>query len=100
MLSSFVKGTTETCCGFKTFQATDGRVPLLDATVVLLQTIIEGCVGPMRHLTSHGFAYGTGRATMSVCRDLFWSRANNGNGLLKEPFCSIPLSFLAQPRIN
>src|SRR5258708_588596 len=26
--------------------------------------------------------------------------ANNGNGLLKEPFCSIPISFLAQPRIN
>ncbi len=37
---------------------------------------------------------------MSVCCDRLWRMTNHRYGLLEKLLCGIPISFLAQPRIN
>jgi hypothetical protein len=49
-VASFVKGTTETGSRVNVSETMHGVRALLDSSMVLLQAIIEVCVGSMEHL--------------------------------------------------
>jgi hypothetical protein len=75
-------------------------VPLFDATMILLQPIIEILVRPMVDLASHRFTNGSRIRRMTISCGLFWHMANYSDCLLEELFCSAHISLLAQSRID
>jgi hypothetical protein len=70
-------------------------MPLLDASMILLDTIIQVHMCAMNRLISKGFTYGTGIGAMSVRRDRRWSMSNTCDCSREERFCRIHISFLA-----
>ena len=51
-LAYFIEGATEARCRGHASEPTHGVIALFHATVILLQSIIEIAVGPMRDLTA------------------------------------------------
>jgi hypothetical protein len=51
-LAHFIKSATKACCRGRTSEPTHRVIALLDATVVLLQSIVEIAIGPVEHVTA------------------------------------------------
>ena len=77
-----------------------GRIPLLDPSMVLLQTMIEGCVGLMVDDAAQSFSHRSWRGSMSVRCHLFCSRATHCESLFENLLGRLHIAFLAQAGIN
>jgi len=67
-----------------TLPPTHGGIALLDATVILLQSIVEGAVGPVKHVTAQGLADGTRVGVMPIGCHPFWGVTNHIDGLRRS----------------
>jgi len=77
-----------------------GVVALFDATVILLESIVEIVVGPVEHITAKGLADRTWVGVMSIGRHPLWCVTNHIDSLLeKAPGC-LGNSLLTQPGVN
>lgn len=95
IVTQFVKRTTKTSCRRESSKPAHGIVSLFDASVILLQIIIEVFIRPMLDSVAHDFVYSPWIGTMPVCRDRFWRMANPGNRLLEEPLSRLHISLFA-----
>jgi hypothetical protein len=77
-----------------------GIIPLFDATMILLQRIVEIVVTLMEHVTSKDLANGTWIGAVPIRDDEFWSTTNYFKCLLEKLLCSIHIAFLAYHRVN
>jgi hypothetical protein len=98
-LAHFIKGTAEARCRGEVSKTTHGVIALFDATVVLLQPIVEIGVTPMHDLTAEGLANRTRIGIMPVRRHSLWSMTNGLEGLLEKALGGIQISLLTQTRI-
>ncbi len=99
-LAHFIEGTAEARCRGHADEPTHGVIALLDATVILLQSIVEGAVGPVEHVTAQGLADGTRVGVMPIGRHPFWGVTNHLDGLLEKALSSFHISLLTQQRVN
>jgi len=83
-LAHFIEGAAEARCRGHASEPTHGVITLFDATVVLLQSIIEVPVGPMRDLTAQGLAYGSWIGIMAIGRHSLWGVIDDVDGLLEK----------------
>jgi hypothetical protein len=64
--------------------------------MVLFQAIIEVFAGSMEHLIPQSFTHCSWIGGMPVRCHSFWSVANNGKSVLKEPLGCVHITFLTQ----
>jgi hypothetical protein len=83
-LAHFIEGSTEARSRGHASKPTHRVVTLFDATVILLQSIVQIAVGPVEHLTAQSLANRTGIGMMSICRHPLWSVAYNLDGLRRS----------------
>jgi len=89
-------GTTEASRRFNCSKATHGIVALFDATMVLLQPIIEILIGPMLYAVAHRLAYGPRLRNMPIGCDLIGNMANNDNSLLEKALGCLHIPLLTR----
>jgi hypothetical protein len=77
-----------------------GIVPLFDASVILLQTIVEVLVRPMLDMIAHCLAYSSWIGTIPICRDRLWGMPNPSLRLLEKPLSCLHVPFLTQHGVN
>lgn len=94
-MASFVKRTAETRRCFKGPQATHGIISLFDASVILLQTMIEGRVGSMLDMVAQDLAESPWRGTVPIRCDRRWRMTNPCPRLLEKTLSCLPIPFLA-----
>jgi hypothetical protein len=80
---------------FNCSKATHRVVALFDATVILLQPIIQICTRPMLDMAAHRLAYGSWIRAMPIGGNLIGSLPNHSNSLLEKPLGSFHISLLA-----
>jgi hypothetical protein len=85
IVAQFVESTTKACRRFNGSQATHRIVPLFDATIILLQPMIEIGTRSMLDIAAHCLAYGTRIGNVAISRHLIGNRANHSNCLLEKP---------------
>src|SRR2546421_230615 len=83
-LAHFIEGTAEARGLGHAAEPTHGGIALLDATVILLQSIVEGAVGPVKHVTAQGLADGTRVGVMPIGCHPFWGVTNHIDGLRRS----------------
>ncbi len=93
-LAHFIKGTAEACCRGHTSEPAHGIVALLDPTVVLLQSIVEIAIGPVKHVTTQGLTDRTRVGIMPIGRHPFWVVADDVDSLLEKALGGLPISLL------
>jgi hypothetical protein len=77
-----------------------GIIPLFDATVILLSSIIEVCIRPMLHIFVQHFPYCSWIGGMPIRCDPFRSVTNDSKSLLEEALGRIHIPLFTEPRIN
>ncbi len=83
-LASFIKSATKACCRGHTSEPTHRVIALLDATVVLFQSIIERAIGPVEHVTAHRLADRSWIGAMAIGRHPFWGVADDVDSLRRS----------------
>jgi hypothetical protein len=99
-LTHFIKGPTKASCRWKASKPTHGVVPLFDASVVLLQPIVEIMVASMGNVLAEDLSDGTRVRTVSICGHSLWSIANSLESLAKKALGCIHISLLTEHGIN
>src|SRR5580700_374554 len=97
--AELVETSTETRCGFMTFEAAHRSVSSLDPAMVLLDPIIQILVRPVFHAFVQ---FGPDRAwvtVMTIRRDTRGGDAGHGFGGSKECLCRPHVAVLAQPDV-
>ena len=83
-LAHFIEGAAEARGLGHASEPTHGGIALFDATVILLQSIVEVAVGPVEHVTAQGLADGTRVGVMPIGRHPFWGVSNHIDGLRRS----------------
>jgi hypothetical protein len=93
-LAHFIKSATKACCRGHTSEPTHRVIALLDATVVLLQSIVEIAIGPVEHVTAQGLADRSWIGVMAIGRHPLWGMTNDIDGLLEKALGRLHISLL------
>ena len=83
-LAHFIEGPTEACCRGQTSEPAHRVVALFDATMILLQSVVEIAVASMNDLTAKGLADCTRVGVMSVGCHPLWGVTNHIDGLRRS----------------
>lgn len=86
-LAHFIKGAAEARCRGHACEATHRVITFFDATMVLLQSISERAVGPMRDLTAPGLADGSWIAIMAIGCHPLWGLTDGVDSLRRSKGC-------------
>jgi hypothetical protein len=76
------------------------RVPLFNATMILLQSIVERGVPAVNYGMAQYLADGTRRGVMTIRRDPLGGMANRLEGLLEKSLGRVQISLLTQHGVN
>jgi len=93
-LAHFLEGAAEARGRGHTSEPTHGVIALLDATVILLQSIVEVAVGPVQHVTAQGLTNRTRVGIMPIGRHPFWGVADNVGSLFEKALGRLHVSLL------
>src|SRR5690242_10166289 len=75
-------------------------LPLLDSSMILLQTSIEVFVGSVTHLIAQYFTYCSWIRSVPIRGDSFRSMVNHGKSLSEKLLSGLHISLLTQARIH
>jgi hypothetical protein len=99
-LAHFIEGAAEACCRGYVAEPAHRIVALFDATMVLLQPIVEIRVATVHDLLAKSITDRTRVGVMSIRRHPLWCVTNDSNGLREKAPGGIHIPLLAQHRVN
>jgi hypothetical protein len=100
IVAQFVEGTTEAYRRFNGSKTTHWIVSLFDATMILLQPIIQILTRSMLNIAAHRLSYSSWIGRMTIRRHLVGSMANHSNCLLEKLLGCLHIPLLAQHGIH
>src|SRR5262249_32981727 len=98
--SDLIKDATETCGGGERWGPGHGPVALFNAPMVLRQLLIQGGIGPVRHLLPEGVPEGTRVGVMAIGRDPNGCAPDHRPCGAKKGFGRRQVTRAAAPRID
>jgi hypothetical protein len=97
-VASFIKGSAEASRRLDLSKAAHGGIALFDATVILLDAVVERAVASVNRLVTECLADGTGRGIMPIGRDLLWCMTYDVDSLLEKALGRLPIPLLGSAR--
>ena len=95
-VASFVKDTTETGRRFNASKTTHRIISLFDATMILLDPMVEVLTRPMKDIVAHGLAYRSWIGRMTIGCHLLWRMANHIDSVFEKSLSCLQIALLAQ----
>jgi len=95
-LAHFVKSATKTGCRGKATKPAHGVVALLDATMILLHSIVEVRITAMDDVATKRLADGTRVGIMAIGGHPLRGMTDHLDSLLEKPFRRLHIALFAQ----
>jgi hypothetical protein len=95
-LTHFIESATEARCRCEASKPTHGIGALLNATVVLLQSLGEILITSMEHVIAKDLADRTWGRTVPIRDHALWSMTDRLKGVLEKALGGVPISLLTE----
>jgi hypothetical protein len=100
VVAHFIERTTKACGRGHASEPTHRIIALFDATMILLESVIEIRIGPVPDIFAKDLSDGTWVGIMPIRRYPLWSMTDCLKSLLEKSFGGIHVSLLAQHGVN